>query len=63
MTHRQEEDGKYAKSDFVFSTYDDDKKTTVHCRYRRYDYSFINKLDLANLLYQDRRYRTDRRYE
>jgi hypothetical protein len=58
---QEEQDYRSAKSDFVFLEDDDDEKTTVHYRYRRYGFCIISKLDSPHLLYQDRRYRANRR--
>jgi hypothetical protein len=57
----KENNNRSAKSDFVFLENDDGEETAVYHRVYRYDHLFVSELDLADLLYQDRRYRANGR--
>lgn len=63
MTHRQkeqEENRKYAKSNFVFLEDDPITQAIVFYSCRGYDCCITDRTDIADILHQNSRYRADR---
>lgn len=60
MTGKQEENSRNTKSGFVFLEDDNDQKVAIYYCFSRYDYFFISEFNLADLLYKNYRYCTNK---